>query len=273
VAFNVRYSASFEAFPDGQRFTSDWVPDGKVPSRAVVLLPPFGEEMNKSRRTVAIAARGFAAHGFAVHAFDPAGAGDSEGEFGDATWARWTSDANFAIARAAERFSAPPTVWAIRSGALLLPALDPVFDDLLLWHPVTSGDVFLTQLLRLRVAADAFAGVTGTTTKHLRAQLLAGETLEIAGYALNPDLVLPMAAVSLHTWISLPRTTTWIETGLDPAATPSPASQKVAEAWVSRGASVALTYVFGEQFWLTQEIAENVAIAKASIVALGDHPT
>lgn len=272
MACGVRYSAGFEAFPDGQRFTNEWTPVGMAPRRAVVLLPPFGEEMNKSRRTIAIAARLFASQGFAVRAFDPAGTGDSEGEFGDATWAHWTSDANFAIASIAEKYSAPLTLWAIRSGALLLPGLDPVFDDLLLWHPVTSGDAYLTQLLRLKVAADTFAGVEGTTTKQLRSQLASGQTLEIAGYELNPGLVLPMAAINLQNWNAPPRATTWIETGLDPTGAASPASQRIAEAWSTHGASVALVHVVGEQFWLTQEIAENVAIAEASVTALEGLP-
>jgi len=272
MACSVRYSARFEDFPDGQRFTNEWLPDGVSPRRAVLLLPPFGEEMNKSRRTISLAARLFASRGFAVHAFDPAGTGDSEGEFGDATWARWTSDANFAIARLAEKSSTPLTLWAIRSGALLLPGLDRPPADVLLWQPVTSGDAFLTQLLRLKVAADAFAGVEGTTTKQLRAQLVAGETLEIAGYELNPELVLPMGAANLQSWATPPRTTTWVETGLDAAGSPSPASQRIAEAWLARGVAVELRHVVGEQFWLTQEIAENMMIADASVSALEAMP-
>jgi len=268
MARSVRYSARFEAFPDGQRFTSEWVPDDIAPLRSILILPPFGEEMNKSRRTIALAARLFASHGIAVHSFDPAGTGDSEGEFGDATWARWTTDVNVAMARVGQRFAAPVTLWAIRSGALLLPGLDRVPDDVLLWQPVTSGDAFLTQLLRLKVAADAFAGVEGTTTKQLRAQLASGETLEIAGYELNPALVLPMAVVNLQTWSHPPRATAWVETGLDPVGGPSPASQRVAEAWSAHGAAVALKHVVGEQFWLTQEISEDVAIAAASVSGL-----
>lgn len=268
MACSVRYSAEFASFPDGQRFTNEWVPEGIAPRRAVVLLPPFGEEMNKSRRTIALAARLFASHGMAVHTFDLIGTGDSEGEFGDATWARWMTDVNVAIARVAGRYDAPLTLWAIRSGALLLPGLDRIPDDLLLWQPVTSGEAFLTQFLRLKVAADAFAGVEGTTTKQLRAQLTAGEALEIAGYELNPALVLPMAAINLQTWTHPPRATTWVETGLDPAVGASPASQRVADAWSAHGATVELKHVVGEQFWLTQEIAENLAIAQASINAL-----
>lgn len=272
MACSVRYSAWFEALPEGQRFTHEWVPEGIDPRRVLLLLPPFGEEMNKSRRTIALAARRFATHGMAVHAFDPDGTGDSEGEFGDATWARWTADANAAIDRVRNRFPLPLTIWAIRSGALLLPGLDRSVNDLLLWQPVTSGDAFLTQLLRLRVAADAFAGVEGTTTKQLRARLAAGEALEIAGYELNPDLVLPMAAVNLQTWPHPPRDVVWIETGLDPASGPSPASQRVVEAWSTRNSAVALKHVVGEQFWLTQEIAENTAIAEASVSALEASP-
>jgi hypothetical protein len=273
MACGVRYSAGFEAFPGGQRFTNEWLPDrhcspsrrGSPPAvrRGDEQVPTYHRDRSaalREPRTSPSAPSILPAREIArASSATPPGL-------------HWTSDANFAIASVAEKWSAPPTVWAIRSGALLLPTLDHVFADVLLWQPVTSGDAFLTQLLRLKVAADTFAGIEGTTTKQLRSQLGAGATLEIAGYELNPDLVLPMAATNLQTWGNPPRSTAWLETGVDPAGAPSPASQRVADAWSTHGAVVVQKYVVGEQFWLTQEIAENRTIAEASVTALEGVP-
>jgi exosortase A-associated hydrolase 2 len=268
---HARFRAAFETLSDGQRFTMQWIPADRVPSRALVLLPPFGEEMNKSRRTIALAARLFASQGIAVYAFDLAGTGDSVGEFGEATWVRWTFDARAAIAIAEQRFAVHVTIWAVRSGSLLLPGLESPLNDLLLWQPVTSGDAFLTQLLRLKVANDAFAGRDGTTTKQLRALLAAGEILEVAGYELNPDLVLPMAAASLQSWQPGTRRVSWIETGVESAGALSPASQRIAEWWAASGTAVDSRHVAGDAFWQTQEVSENVEIGRASLDALSTH--
>lgn len=86
-------TAAFETFPQGARFTMQWAPAGRAPAARCCCCPPFGEEMNKSRRTLAWSARHFARHGWAVLALDLGGTGDSAGDFGDATWAGWIDDA------------------------------------------------------------------------------------------------------------------------------------------------------------------------------------
>src|SRR5262245_5413710 len=58
----------------------------------VLFVPPFAEEMNKSRRQVMLAARALAAAGFGVLLSDLYGTGDSGGEFADGRVAAWRSD-------------------------------------------------------------------------------------------------------------------------------------------------------------------------------------
>ncbi len=266
-------TAAFETFPQGARFTMQWTPAGRAPSRTLLLLPPFGEEMNKSRRTLAWSARQFARHGWAVLALDPGGTGDSAGDFGEATWRGWIDDARCALELMACRFDMPATLWGVRAGGLLAAAAaGSDTNDLLLWQPVVNGDAYLTQLLRLRVANDAFAGREGTTPQQLRSQLEAGETLEVAGYDLAPELVLPLARTSLAAWRPDGRRIAWLETGAEADGQPSPASRRVVDDWSARGTSADLRWVRGEPFWLTQEISENTTLAQASIDLLDPVP-
>src|SRR5262245_21600498 len=65
----------------------------------VLLLPPFAEELNKTRRMCARFARRLAGHGWRVVRVDLYGCGDSAGEFRDATWSQWISDLAGQIAK------------------------------------------------------------------------------------------------------------------------------------------------------------------------------
>jgi len=68
-------------------------PPATKPVRGCILYsPPFAEELNKSRRMVALQARQLAASGYAVLLLDLYGCGDSGGEFDTATWSIWQDD-------------------------------------------------------------------------------------------------------------------------------------------------------------------------------------
>ena len=75
-----------------------WPAEPRVPLGLVVHAPAFAEEMNKSRRMVALQARALAEDGLAVLLVDPLGCGDSPGDFGDATWETWVQDIANALA-------------------------------------------------------------------------------------------------------------------------------------------------------------------------------
>ena len=74
-----------------QLFCLHYAPAG-ASRGAVVHVPAFAEEMNKSRRMASLQARALAAQGWHVLQLDLLGTGDSEGDFGDATWADWMDD-------------------------------------------------------------------------------------------------------------------------------------------------------------------------------------
>ncbi len=239
---------------------------------AIVYLHPFAEEMNKSRRMAALGAAALAADGYAVLQIDLHGCGDSAGDFGDATWESWLDD----VARArrwlqrelGERLTEAPALWGLRLGALL--ALDaarrapepPSF--LLLWQPVTSGTVLLTQFLRLAVAGQMLAAGSADKggTAALRERLAAGEALEIAGYHLNAALARALDAQDAAKASPPPCPVHWLEVVTEADRPMPPAAARIVQRWQEAGIAVDTQTVAGPQFWATQEIAECPALVE-----------
>lgn len=169
----------------------------------IVYLHPFAEEMNRSRAVVARQARAFAAAGYAVLQIDLHGCGDSAGDFGEASWDHWRTDAHAALQLLQTRFDVPLCLWGLRSGALLAGEVARELAagiSLLLWQPVLSGKQHLQQFLRLGLAADMLEGRVGEgarSSEMLLAELENGHSVEIAGYALAPALARGLAASAL----------------------------------------------------------------------------
>lgn len=243
---------------------------GKDVRGAMLHVPAFAEEMNKSRRAVAVTARRLAENGWAVLQVDLLGCGDSSGEFGDATWEVWLDDIVRAYRWLEARFGVQPTLWGLRLGGLLATQCLAKLGsqpNLLFWQPVTSGQLHLTQFLRLRVVGEILGEPEmRTDTKLLRERLAGGETLEIAGYALAPALAEPMAAATLDLPDGYPGRVWWYEvTGA--GAPLAPAAQAKIAAWRQRGIAVDAATVPGLPFWQTQEIAECPPLVEATVHA------
>jgi len=226
----------------------------------LVYLPPFAEEMNHSRRMATLQAHRLAALGIDVLVVDLFGTGDSAGDFGDARWETWREDAKAAVAWLGERCGGLVGLWGLRLGALLAAELaaDAVRPPacLLLWQPIVSGDRFLTQFLRLRVAAGMGGSADKETAKELRARLAQGEALEIAGYELAPALA--EAIASRHLASLLERLTCLrldlLEVGAGEAPALAPATRQLLETLANRQLRLHAQAVSGDPFWALQEI-------------------
>ncbi len=244
----------------GERFCM-FHPAAGTPRGCLVYVHPFAEEMNKSRRMAALQSRMLASHGFAVLQIDLFGCGDSSGDFSEARWDGWKQDVALAVDWLRNRVAGAIHLWGTRLGALL--ALDYAagathsFASFVLWQPVVSGDHFLTQFLRLRVATQMMAdGVAKTTTQALRNELEAGAVLEIAGYDLAPELAHAIDHLKLADLAPRTAPVHWLEVGTQDSRQLSPASRRVAEAWLASGVKVDMLTVVGQPFWNTVEIAE-----------------
>lgn len=260
----------------GQRFCLYHAPG--APCRGAVLyVPPFAEELNRTRRMAALGARRLAAHGYGVLQIDLHGTGDSAGDFGDARWDAWLDDLHAGAAWLQGRLRQPITLWGLRLGALL--ALDYArtarhpLAPMLLWQPVASGSTYLTQFLRLRTAGamlgDDASAQSGT--KALRAALQAGQTLEIAGYDLAPALALAIDGLPSPDTLTPPVPVHWFEVLGSAGQTASAAAARVAAAWQAQGTPLHLHTVGGPPFWATTEIATSPALLDATLAALEEH--
>lgn len=257
----------------GRLFAVYYAPPGTPPEggEAVLYLPPFAEEMNRSRRMAALQARALARRGVAALILDPFGTGDSEGDFADARWETWRADGAAAVDWLRARGHGAVSVLGLRLGACL--ALDLAADPTsgiakaVLWSPIVRGAVFLTQFLRVRTAAGISprGGEAGETTKALRARLLDGETLEVAGYPLTPELAAAVEradAAALGEACRAP--VAWIEVAAEAGAALAPAGAAAVERLRSAGVALQVMTAAGEPFWAIEETVVSPGLIDAT---------
>ena len=254
--------------PGGVRFCLYHPPHGQARG-ALLYLHPFAEEMNKSRRMAALAARRLAARGVGVLQLDLHGCGDSAGQFHEARWDGWLADTKAGLDWLQARLRLQPGLWGLRLGALL--ALDYAARAaqaparLLLWQPVLSGAQHLNQFLRLRVAGEMLQDSPGSGgTAALRARLQAGEVLEIGGYELHPALAQALEGVDAALLAAPSCRVDWFELVPEAGRPPAAAAARLLEGWRTHGIDVQLAALAGPAFWSTQEIAEAPALLDAS---------
>jgi exosortase A-associated hydrolase 2 len=165
---------------------------GPRSERGLIVIPPFAEEMNRSRPMMARAAAAFAAGGATALLLDLHATGDSDGDFREATVRQWRSDIRTGAAWLADRGCRRMDVLAVRAGALLptADALDPRLcpGRLALWQPYESGQLAISQFLRLR-AAGTVVGNAPKESVDLRQAMRESGYLEVAGYEVTGELV------------------------------------------------------------------------------------
>ncbi|HXP77339.1 MAG TPA: hydrolase 2, exosortase A system-associated [Stellaceae bacterium] len=226
--------------------------------KTIIYLPPFTEEMNRSRRVAALQAREFTRLGFAVLLLDPFGTGDSAGEFRDARWDIWLDDVSAAADWLAKQGLTPSILWGLRVGSLLAAAAasreSGRFERLLLWQPVTDGKSMLTQFLRIRIASSLQESGAREKTEGLRAELEAGRSVHVAGYELSPSLA---AAIGMQRLENYPPPSDmridWLEIAPGESDVLSPTAQRISADWRSKGAAVNALKVTDDAFWNLQE--------------------
>ena len=249
----------------GQRLCVLHRPQTDAVAGAIVYVHPFAEEMNKSRRMAALQAHAFARAGYAVLQCDLLGCGDSSGDFGDATWDDWLSDVARAAAWMRDHYDAPLTLWGLRAGCLVASEAarrHSLQCDLLFWQPMTAGKIALQQHLRLHVAKEMLDGQAGGGTQRLRERLDRGESVDIAGYSLNPALAAGLELATLQpapTGLSV-----WLEVSTRDGGGLLPASAALIERWKASGQRVTERVVKGPPFWSATEIEEAPELIAAT---------
>ena len=234
-----------------------------------LVVPPFAEEMNKSRRIITDFAQHARRQGRGTLCIDLSGTGDSEGEFAEARIERWIDDLASAIAWSASLGWRVTSLLGIRFGALLAAALvhrrKPDLLRIGFWQPVTSGARLIDQFLRIRVMASRMEQGRAESAADLRSRLKSGDALDVAGYTLSGALCADIAALDLHSELiaSFPPIR-WLEVVADAAGPLSPATQQALEQARAAGCRIEHAQVAGEPFWMATEIVTNPALVAAS---------
>lgn len=263
-------------FIDGQRgrvFVLLKTPPDLRSGRCVLVVPPFAEEMNKSRALFADLAHSLANQGVATLLVDLYGTGDSEGEFRDADRLLWCDDLQRSIRWAASQGWAPTSMVAVRLGCILgaeaVRGIGISLEATVLWQPVLDGKRFLTQFLRLRVAASMMSSTGRESAEQLRALLRDGRILEVAGYEVTPALADQLETMILAAEIgSALGRVHWLELVRDVEGSVTPASQAAIDSVRGRGIDVRSATVLGEPFWSSTEIVRNDALIARTVQAL-----
>lgn len=255
----------------GQRFCLFHPPGGAIKRGRVLYLHPFAEELNCTRRVVAQQARALAAAGYAVLQIDMTGCGDSTGEFADATWDAWLEDAALAHRWLSQSASGPLWLWGMRSGALLATALTknlPEPAHLLLWQPVASGQQVLQQFLRLH-AAGQWMGAEKTDEHSPSQRLAMGQSVDVAGYTVRPELAEGMASANLQPpATSVKGQLIWLDITKQANGALSPASEKWVSAWGQAGWQTKAMALVAPSFWQNVSTENAPALIEATLMAM-----
>jgi exosortase A-associated hydrolase 2 len=276
-------TAFFLTVKTGQRLCIFYPAQGNVLRGQVLYIHPFAEEMNKSRRMARLQAQALAQAGFSVLQIDLLGCGDSSGDFGDATWQAWVDDvmqATHWLRQQDPGTGQPPPLWlwGLRAGCLL--AVDaarhlPIPCHFLFWQAPAAGKPLLQQFLRLKMAGELLGGQSKGVMDALRQQLASGTAVEIAGYALSPDLAagLEQATLTPPAKPSPGQQVVWLELSTRDNPTLSPIATQTVAKWQNAGYTCSSHVVSGPAYWQTTEIEDAPALITASTAALSKPAT
>jgi exosortase A-associated hydrolase 2 len=254
----------------GELFVTTWRPL-EPPKHVVLFVPPFGDEMNKSRRMIAECGYALAAQSVATVLPDLYGTGDSAGDFHEADWSTWLADLQAVSKWAASEGLLIDSLVAVRLGAELAAEATasemlPPLQRTVLWNPLFDANKYLTQFLRLRITATAMQGGQKETTADIKQRFQRGEAVQVAGYKLSATLGNELANRSARA--RLPASwgkVSWLEVQRD-ETTPLPAGiDSMLRAAPDAAENVAIHAIQGDQYWMATEISANHRVIAKTI--------
>ena len=226
---------------------------------------------------VALQARQFSQAGYAVLIVDLFGSGDSEGDFGDASWEIWQQDMGVAIDWLQDKGFDQFIFWGLRLGAIMAlqtAALLPKKTTkkvvkYIFWQPTVQGEMLLTQFLRLRMAADFISGNTKVTPTELRQELSKGNNVNIAGYSISPALARTIDKLDLKNVKPAPGSkVVWLEILSIESRSLSKLSEEIVQQWRLENIETEVVNIVGKPFWNSLEINELPALLEATTMRL-----
>ena len=236
--------------------------------KAVIFVPPFAEEMNRSRRMYVLCARLLANIGFDAICFDYAGTGDSEGEWGTFSIADWQTNLCDVYQSVYQAGISDISLIGLRFGALLIAqtliANDLSINKCVLWDPIENGETFMRQLIRIKIAAAMAEESRKISTQDVLKELKQQGYIEIGGYHLTDSMIdlvnkLKLSesinrlinSTELH-WMTLSRLNKG-NTSAAPACVPEELTEKVT-----------LHSIKDTKFWMQQEVTISPLLLQAT---------
>ncbi len=240
---------------------------------AVVFVPPFAEEMNKSRKMMSSMLKRIAARADG-YIFDFSGTGDSQGNFNDQTWQSWCADFNRFVKTVMEQNQYQSLqIISLRTGSLVLSeasrlsefdSFRPFIKAVHMWNPVLNSSQFFNQFLRIQLAAEMMKESDNKrTAKDLVIELQEKGELEVAGYMINSQLYQQLVAASAAFSGEMSGCAIRIY-DLNARGAVTPAIQNGVSKHFPEHGNAQLIGVQGDQFWSTQEISVSEALINAT---------
>ena len=161
--------------------------------KAVILVPPFAEELNRSKRMYVLCARQLASAGLDVVCFDYVGTGDSYGDWGSFSIPDWQANLAQVYAYIQNLGISDISVISLRFGALVVAnsifAGQLQFNKCVFWDPIEDGEGYVRQLIRLKIAAAMTEDAKSLTTKEVLADIDQCGFVEVGGYHVTAELL------------------------------------------------------------------------------------
>ncbi len=230
----------------------------------ILFVPPFGEEMNKSRRMIALQARAFSDMGYGVFIVDLYGCGDSEGELYEAKWDLWLDDLRVCIDWLRRYKGDRINLWGLRLGAILALNLTEKIEidipKIILWQPVLRGASVLMEMLRMKVAAEMLlkhdSNHPRISTKDLKQELLSGKKIELSGYEINSDIAAALERSALIEYTPINSKIIWHDVLRENIPNITLVAKSVLNKWEKNDITIYHKIIIGENYWSSGEIIE-----------------
>jgi exosortase A-associated hydrolase 2 len=266
----------FRSGDDARLITANgpWKDIAKRGKRAVVILPPFAEEMNRCRRLISLTQDALAAQDAPSISIDYFGTGDSAGEFGDARLSHWRADVADVCALAQSAGAQVITLLGFRFGALLAAEVArdiKLVDRVLAVAPQESLQRVMRQFVRIAATTQDFAAQDsgGLRKPGASGQLANGQVVEIGGYVVSPHLYADFMDKRELKKSKAALMTLFVGSGVTAGQPPSPPELRILNAMGSYSDDVSYSHVDDAQMWYQgiPEEPRNMPAAIAQSIA------
>lgn len=234
-----------------------------------IVVPSFAEEMNRCRYMCTMLAKSLASNDFGYLSVDSYGTGDSAGDFIDAGWEQGCRDLLTAISYAEKLGYEKISLVGVRLGALqamqVLSSINKL-TRLILWQPVINGQATLRQFLRIKIAASIGRNEKPGTIEEFDTSIERGESLEVAGYDISPELYRGIKLARFDDFIdfySVP--IAWFSTLTSIERKIPKVELDIIEKWQQKGAHIDHRIIIGPSYWQVHERTLVPELVKSTV--------